>query len=257
MKLNLKRALIFFDLETTGVQISTDKVVQIATSKHFLDGKVEQKTMLINPGVKIPKEASDIHGITDEMVKDAPTFKQIAKSLSDYFSGCDLGGYNSDTFDVPLLIAEFHRCGISFPENGVSFIDVLKIERIVNSHKLTETYKRYTGLDLENAHDAGADVDATSVVFFKQLEKLKDVLTDENGQTEFTVERIDVFCQGEKQRFDYAGKMYLKDGVVYWTFGKNVDKPVLEDRGYLNWVLSSDFPIETKDRIKELLTQKQ
>ena len=260
MKITLKRALIFFDLETTGVAVSTDKIIQIATTKYFPDGKTESKTVLINPGIEIPKEAIDVHGITNEMVKDAPTFKQFSKSLFEHFSGCDLAGYNSDTFDVPLLIAEFQRCGISFPEGGVSFIDVLKIERIVNSHKLTETYQRYTGKPLENAHDAGADVEGTGVVFGFQLEKLKAIFKNENEsfseETDLTVERIDLFCQGDKMRFDYAGKMYQKDGVVYWSFGKNADKSVLDDRGYLNWVLSSDFPIETKEKIKSLLTPK-
>lgn len=248
MKLN--KPLIIFDLETTGTDITIDRIVQIATMKLFPNGECEEKEYLINPGIPIPKEASEVHGITDEMVKDAPTFKQLANAMNDYFKGSDIGGYNSDNFDVPLLMQEFHRCEIEFPSWELNFVDMLKIERIVNSHKLSETYKRYTLQDLDDAHDAMADVKGTKTVFDHQLELLKETEGFEEG---VTIESIDKFCQGDNERFDYAGKAYIKDGVVYWSFGKWKDHPVLDDRGYLNWVLSSNFPIETKKKLKELL----
>jgi DNA polymerase-3 subunit epsilon len=256
--IKLSKPIVFFDLETTGVSTGTDKIVQIAITKVFPDGQVVHKERLINPGKPIPQEATDVHGITDEMVKDAPLFKQVAKALKQEFDGCDLGGYNSDNFDIPMLSAEFERCEILFPEEGTTPIDVLKIERIVNSHKLGETFKRYTGQDLDNAHNASADTDATRIVLEHQIPKLLEILKQENEDFDgvLTPEVIDKFCQGENERFDFAGKTYIKDGVVFWSFGKCKDKPVLEDRGYLNWVLGQDFPLETKNKLKSLLTQK-
>lgn len=251
--LKLFRPIVFFDLETTGTSIQQDKIVQIAVLKMEIDLKqVEKKVHLLDPGISIPKEASDVHGITDEMVQGKPKFSQIAKSLKDYMTGCDLGGYNSDNFDIPLLIQEFHRCKISFPDWDLNVVDSLKIERIVNSHKLSETYKRYFNKDLDDAHDAMVDTDATVKIFMEQIQKIKDV---DDFEGEITIESIDKFCQGENERFDLAGKCYVKDGVVCWSFGKNMNKPVMEDRSYLNWVLNSDFPIQTKQLLTDLLTK--
>jgi DNA polymerase-3 subunit epsilon len=252
--MKLLKPLIFFDLETTGTNISTDKIVQIAIVKTNVDGSTEQKTRLVNPGIPIPKEATDVHGITDEMVKDAPTFAQIAKGLKATFEGCDIAGYNSDTFDVPLLIQEFAQINIEFPDWEVFFIDVLTIERKVNSHKLGETFKRYTGESLEGAHDALADTQATKTVFQHQFTKLYEIFAEhEDFDGGFTPKMVDEFCQGDQKRFDYAGKTYIKDEIVFWSFGKCKDQPVLDDRGYLNWVLNQDFPIETKNKLKNLI----
>ena len=241
--MKIENPIVFFDLETTGVSVANDRICQIACIKINIDGSKEEKKMLINPQIKIPKEASDVHGITDEMVKDAPTFFQIAKALNEYMAGCDFGGYNSDNFDIPLLIEEFNRCKIEFPTWEPIFVDVLKYERLLNSHKLGDTYKRYTGNDLEDAHDALNDVRATLEILLLQ--------TKENP--EITPKEIDEKCQDEKKRFDYAGKTYIKDGVVYWSFGKNVNKPVVDELHYANWVLGSDFPLQTKTKIRELL----
>lgn len=250
--MKLQRPIVFFDLETTGVNITTDRIVQIAAIKIDVDGTRTEKTTLINPTISIPKEATEVHGITDDMVKDQPTFKQISKSLFSFFEGCDIGGYNSDVFDVPLLIQEFHRCEIEFPTWEVFFLDGLKIERIINSHKLEETFKRYTGKTLENAHDALADTQATFEVISEQIGVING---DGTRNEDITIEQLDKFIQGDNLRFDYAGKCYMKEDVVYWSFGKNKDNPVLDDRGYLNWVLTSDFPIQTKKKLKELLTK--
>lgn len=244
--MKLDKPIVFFDLETTGVNTSKDRIVQIALIKIYPNGEQEQKSTLINPTIPIPAGATEVHGITDEMVKDAPTFSQIAKSLLEQIGGCDLGGYNSDSFDVPLLIEEFSRASIEYPREGdnINFVDALRFERLLNSHKLTDTYKRYTGKDLEGAHDALNDVVATAEVVLSQIEKY--------GQ-ELTPKEIDELCQGDKKRHDYAGKLYEVDGEVYWNFGKHQDQKVADTIQYASWVLSADFPKDTKNRITKII----
>jgi DNA polymerase-3 subunit epsilon len=244
--MNITRPIVFFDLETTGLDLSTDRAVSIATLKIDMDGKTEEKKILINPEMDIPKEASDIHGITNEMVADAPTFKQISKSLFSYFENCDIAGFNSDYYDVPLLMKEFSRCGIDFPTWELNLVDVLKFERMLNSNKLSEVYLRYTGKELEGAHDALNDIRATFEILMCQLEK--------HGKNDLTPQEIDLMCQGERKRFDLSGKTYLNaNGEVCWSIGKNANNPVTKDTAYLNWVLKSDFPEETKAKLRTLL----
>ena len=244
--MNITRPIVFFDLETTGLDLSTDRAVSIATLKIDLEGKTEEKKILINPEMDIPKEASDIHGITNEMVADAPTFKQISKSLFSYFENCDIAGFNSDYYDVPLLMKEFSRCGIDFPTWELNLVDVLKFERMLNSNKLGEVYLRYTGKELEGAHDAMNDIKATFEILMCQLEK--------HGKNDLTPQEIDLMCQGERKRFDVSGKTYLNaNGEVCWSIGKNAHNPVTKDTAYLNWVLNSDFPEETKTKLRTLL----
>ena len=244
--MNITRPIVFFDLETTGLDLSTDRAVSIATLKIDLESNTEEKKILINPEMMIPKEASDIHGITDEMVADAPTFKQISKSLFSYFENCDIAGFNSDYYDVPLLMKEFSRCGIDFPTWELNLVDVLKFERMLNSNKLSEVYLRYTGKELEGAHDAMNDIKATFEILMCQLEK--------HGKNDLTPQEIDLMCQGERKRFDLSGKTYLNaNGEVCWSIGKNANNPVTKDTAYLNWVLKSDFPEETKAKLRTLL----
>jgi len=244
--MNITRPIVFFDLETTGLDLSTDRAVSIATLKIDLEGKTEEKKILINPEMDIPKEASEIHGITNEMVADAPTFKQISKSLFSYFENCDIAGFNSDYYDVPLLMKEFSRCGIDFPTWELNLVDVLKFERMLNSNKLSEVYLRYTGKELEGAHDAMNDIKATFEILMCQLEK--------HGKNDLTPQEIDLMCQGERKRFDLSGKTYLNaNGEVCWSIGKNANNPVTKDTAYLNWVLNSDFPEETKAKLRTLL----
>lgn len=244
MKLN--KPIVFFDIETTGLDIVTSKIVQIACIKLKMDGTQEEKEMLINPQMPIPKEVSEIHGITDEMVKDAPTFSQIAKSLYGFFEDCDIAGYNSDLFDIPLLSQEFSRQNIVFPNWEYNQVDILRYERLLRPNKLSDVYQRYTGKELENAHNALADVRATLEILLHQAD----------GKDEITPKEIDEFCQGNKKRFDVAGKTYLDaDNVVRWSFGKNVNMPVLNDKSYLEWVLRNDFPAETKIKLNQLLKQ--
>lgn len=244
MNIKLKRPIIILDFETTGTSVVKDRICSIGFIKITPEGEREEKKMLINPTIPIPPEASEVHGITDEAVSDAPTFRQISKAFKESLSGCDLAGYNIDEFDLPILIEEFQRCAIIFPEHDLRTIDALKIERKVNSHKLEETFKRYLKTELEGAHDALADCLGTLDVLTmqKEVHDLPD-----------TVEDIIEFIDSEKKRFDYAGKTYFKDGVVYWNFGQHRDKPVLDNRRYLNWVLSADFPSETKTKLRDLL----
>jgi DNA polymerase-3 subunit epsilon len=239
------KPIIFFDLETTGLEISSARIVQIACIKINLDGSKEEKNILIKPLIPIPIEASNVHGITDEKVENAPYFSQIAKSLAEYFYGCDVAGYNSDRYDFPLLIEEFQRCNIEFPTWELNLVDVLKYERLLNPNTLSVVYEKYTGKKLEGSHDALNDVRATLEVLLHQLELNQEVSTPEE---------IDLLCQSDKKRFDFSNKTYLNnDGIVCWSFGKNINNPVVEDMGYLQWVLKNDFPNELKTKIKNLI----
>ena len=239
------KPIVFFDLETTGVSITQDRIVQIGAIKVNPDGTEEIKNVLINPTIPIPPEATAVHGISNAEVQDKPLFRQIAKSFAGWLSGADLAGYNSDNFDIPMLIEEFSRAEITFPEESTNFIDVLKIERKVNSHKLGETYQRYTGEELEGAHDALIDIYATIKIFHQQLKQNPDL---PSGAAD-----IETFCQGEFKRVDFAGKLYEKEGEVYWRFGKHMNQLVSETKSYCNWVLGSDFPSETKAQIRKVL----
>lgn len=244
--MKLTRPLIIFDLETTGKNTNTDRIVQIGAIKIQADSSVEEKVVLVNPMMSIPKEATEIHGISDEDVASAPEFRRIAKSFHIWLSGSDIGGYNSDNYDVPLLMQEFSRAGIVYDVKDVCFIDVLKIERVVNSHRLEETYKRYTGKSLDEAHDALADARATLDVLQHQFEQNKDVLPEGIGE-------LDVFCQGDQKRVDIAGKLYEKDGEVYWSFGKHQHQFVKETLDYARWVINADFPENTKGVLREII----
>lgn len=246
--MHLTRPLVFFDLETTGTNIASDRIVQIGAVKIFPDGKQEEKNVLLNPTIPIPKEVSSIHGITDEMVKDKPTFRQIAKNFAIWLEGSDLAGFNSDNFDIPLLVEEFLRVGIDFPYKDTHFVDMLKIERIVNSHRLGDTYERYTGEVLENAHDAMADVKATIAIFEKQMEY--------HEEFQASIQEIAELCSGENKKVDFAGKMFEKNGLVYWNFGKEYGKLVSETVDYARWVLKGDFAQDTKKHIQRIIDGK-
>lgn len=246
-KLNFKleKPLIIFDLETTGVNVVKDRIVQIALLKISPDGHQEEKKTLINPMIPIPKEASEVHGILDEHVKDAPKFRQISKSLFEFMQGSDISGYNSDNFDVPLLIEEFFRCGIDFPsDDETNFIDFFQSERVIYSRKLTEAYKRYTGKELEDAHDAMADVYGTFEVMKGQLSKVGI-----NSLTELK----NIYLDGDKKSYDFGNKLYKKDGEVFFNFGKHKDKRVKDFPSYALWMINSDFPRDTKNKLIQIL----
>ena len=247
--MKLTKPLCFFDIESTGVETETARIVELACIKYNVDGTQEEKTILVNPGVPIPVEASDVHGITDEIVKDKPFFKQYAQAVRNWFDGCDLAGFNSDNFDIPLLSAEFERADLEGINWNPNLLDIMKLYRLLYPNTLSDVYKRLTGKELEGAHGALIDIMGTKEIADILIPKLKET-TDENLETVFN---IDNFMQGEKKRFDLAGKMYKDtDGVVKWNFSKNKDKAVLADLGFVNWFMTQGFPQESKNKIKEL-----
>lgn len=243
------KPIVFFDTETTGKEISRSRIVEIACikvtpAKTDLGYILDKKQMYINPGMPIPAEATEIHGITDETVKDAPLFISIAKSLAVWLDGCDFGGHNIQSYDIPLLMAEFERCGIIFPTWEFNFFDTLKYERHLHSNDLAAVYLRRCGKELEGAHGAMADTEASFAIALDQLKN-----------NDLTVGEVDKLCQGENERVDIAGNFYKRpDGVVCISFGKHKDEPVSKlPSFYLNWFYSNDFPKDSKDKLREAL----
>ena len=220
MNLQLKRPIIFFDLETTGVDTSNDRIVEISMIKVGFDGSKQIKTRRINPEMPIPAEATAVHGITDEDVKDEPTFKQIAKSLAQFIEGCDFGGFNSNRFDLPVLVEEFMRAEVDVDFKRRNYVDVQNIFHKKEQRTLVAAYKFYCDKDLENAHSAEADTMATYEVLEAQIERYGDI-----GNT---VEELAAFSTHGKT-VDFAGRIALDDkGVEVFTFGKYKGRSVAE-----------------------------
>lgn len=248
MKLKLKRPIVFFDLETTGVDTSKDRIVEISMIKVMPDGEEITKTRLINPGMPIPPSATAIHGITDEDVKDCPTFAQIAKSLEQFIRGCDFGGFNSNRFDLPLLVEEFMRAGVDVDFKRRKFVDVQNIFHKKEQRTLIAAYKFYCDKDLTEAHSAEADTRATYEVLQAQLDKYLDLENDVDALAEFS-------ARGET--VDYAGRIvYDEKGVEVFGFGKYKGRSVCEifslEPSYYDWMMKGDFPLYTKKVITEL-----
>lgn len=245
--MKLTKPIAIIDLETTGKEIATARIVEIGIVIISPQGKKTEKRRLINPGLPIPAEATEIHGIKDEDVADAPKFIEIHKALFAQLQGCDIAGYSSDRFDIPILVEEFARCGVDFPETGTRTLDVLKLERHHNSHKLEEVYKRRTGKVLEGAHGALTDAKATAEVLFSILEQ------EEDYNEETTADQlIELLADKDAdKRCDYAGKLKYNDaGDIVWNFGPHYEKEVLSDIGFFNWVLApkadgKGFPFAT------------
>lgn len=243
MKLNLKRPLVFFDLETTGTSVTHDRIVEISFIKIYPDGREEEKCRRINPGIHIPEESTAIHHITDEDVADAPTFRQIAASLNEQLSDCDIAGYNSNKFDVPLLVEEFARAGINFQIAGRKFIDVQNIFHKMEQRTLVAAYRFYCGKELEGAHSAMADTRATYEVLLGQLGRYDSLKNDVDMLADFSRSGRGV---------DLAARVVLndKDEPVF-NFGKHKGKPVKEvfrkERSFYSWIMQGDFPKNTKD----------
>ncbi len=250
MKLELQRPLAFIDLETTGISISNDKIVEIAIVKIMPDGSKLVKRKLINPQMPIPKNASDVHGITDEMVKDAPTFKQVANELKQFMDNCDMGGYNSNRFDVPLLIEEFSRAGMEFSIDGRKMVDAQKVFHQMEQRTLSAAYKFYCGKSLEEAHSAEADATATWEVLEAQVERYPAL-----GNT---VESIVKFT-GEDDIVDFARRFIKVDGIEIFNFGKHKGKAVTEvlkaEPQYYDWMMRGDFAINTKQKLTEIFNR--
>ena len=248
MQLNLRNPLVFFDLETTGINIVKDRIVEISYVKVFPNGKEETKTRRINPGMPIPPESTAIHGITDEDVKDCPTFKEIAKSLATQIEGCDLAGYNSNRFDIPMLAEEFLRAGVDIDMSKRKFVDVQVIFHKMEQRTLTAAYKFYCGRNLEDAHTAEADTRATYEVLMAQLDRYPEELQNDMS---FLAD-----YSSYNKNVDFAGRMVYDDnGVEVFNFGKykgqSVSEVLKKDPGYYSWILQGDFARNTK----QILTQ--
>lgn len=248
--LNLTRPLVFFDLETTGIDIYNDRIVQIGAIKIMPDGTETEYEWIVNPGIPIPKGASDVHGITDEMVQDKPRLGDIAAELDALFSNVDLGGYNAKQFDIPFLGTEFARIGLSLDLENVHCVDAMAIFRIKEPRTLTAAYKRYCGKELENAHNAMADIRASLEVLHGQMKEYTDLGT--------TPEDLHNNCfPKDPDAYDAEGKLRFVDGALCINFGKNKGKPLHElaftDSSYLEWILNGTFSPKVKDAIKAVL----
>ncbi len=243
MNLTLTKPIVFFDLETTGINIAKDRIVEISILKVFPNGNKESKTWLVNPGVKIPKESSDIHGITDDKIANEPSFKELAPSIYTLIKGCDLAGFNSNRFDIPLLAEEMLRAEVAdFDLTNVKFVDVQTIFHKKEQRTLTAGYKFYCDKDLEGAHSAEADTNATYEILLAQIEKYEDLGTD--------VASLSTYSSHNK-RADFAGFIQFNEqDEEIFTFGKYKNRTVLdvlaENPGYYNWIMNADFPLYTK-----------
>ena len=256
MELKLTNPIVFFDLETTGINIAKDKIVEISVLKVMPNGKEEQKTIRVNPEMHIPEQASAIHGIYDDDVKDCPTFKEIAKDLARYIEGCDLGGYNSNRFDIPLLAEEFLRVDVDFDMRKRKFVDVQTIFHKMEQRTLSAAYKFYCGKNLEDAHTAEADTRATYEVLMSQLDRYPELQNDVAFLADYS---------SFNKNVDFAGRMVYDDkGVEVFNFGKykgmSVSDVLKRDPGYYSWILNSDFTLNTKATLTKIrlreMTQK-
>ncbi|MFT3907978.1 MAG: 3'-5' exonuclease [Ferruginibacter sp.] len=249
--LQLTRPIAFIDLETTGISLSTDRIIEIAIIKVLPDNSRQVKRKLINPQIPIPKSSTDIHGITDEMVKDAPTFKQAGNEIKQYLENCDLGGYNSNRFDIPILMEEFLRAGMDVDLSNRRMIDVQHIFYTMEPRTLTAAYKFYCQKELVNAHSAEADVDATIDVFMSQVDRYKSL-----GNSVDTI----LATIGEEKIVDYARRFCFNEkGVEIFNFGKfkgrSVSEVLKSEPQYYDWMMKGDFPLHTKQKLTEILNR--
>ncbi|ATA83076.1 3'-5' exonuclease [Capnocytophaga sputigena] len=242
MELKLSKPICFFDLETTGIDITKDRIVEISILKVYPNGNKESKTWLVNPTIPIPKAASDVHGITDERVACEPTFKELAKQIHNMIKDSDLAGYNSDRFDIPLLAEEMLRAEVDFDLGNRVSVDVQTIFHKMEQRTLSAAYKFYCGKDLIDAHTASADTNATYEILKAQLDRYDSLENNIKKLSEFTY---------RKQIADFAGFIGYNDkGEEIFTFGKHKGKRVEdifdEEPGYFGWLLGADFPLYTK-----------
>ncbi|GAB4242423.1 MAG: 3'-5' exonuclease [Ekhidna sp.] len=258
-QLNLKNPLVVFDLETTGTNISQDRIVEIAMIKINPDGSIEEKDRRLNPTIPIPAETSMIHGIYDEDVKDEPTFKQVAKSLAQFLEGCDLAGFNVLGFDVPVLVEEFLRANVDFDIENRKIVDAQKIFHIMEKRNLTAALKFYCDKDLENAHSAMADTKATYEVLLAQVERYEGKEAFDNMGNKLADIKNDMSVLSDlttTNRVDLAGRMIYKDGVEVFNFGKHRGKKVAEvlaiEPSFYDWVMKGDFPLDTKRKLTQI-----
>ncbi|MFK8037207.1 MAG: exonuclease domain-containing protein [Crocinitomicaceae bacterium] len=255
MELNLKKAIVFFDLEATGLNVTKDRIVEIGIIKINSDGSEERLVQKVNPEMKMSQEVIDIHGITDEMVKDEPTFKTVAPKINAFIGDSDLAGYNSNKFDIPLLLEEFVRADEAFSMENRNCVDVQNIFHKMEKRTLEAAYQFYCQKSIENAHSAEADIFATYEVLKAQLDRYSDLKND----MEFLAE----FSQNSKNKIaDFSGRLaYNKDNELIYNFGKHQNKTVAEilkkEPGYHSWMLNNDFPHYTKKVLKAAISKIQ
>lgn len=253
MKLSLKKPIIFFDLETTGLSITNDRIVQIGYIKVMPNGTEEEGNLLVNPECHIPEEVSAIHHITDEMVKDKPTFKQLASRLEQIFKGCDLAGYNSNRFDVPLLIEEFLRADVKFDLSKVRFVDVQSIFYKKEPRNLSAAYRFYCGKDLEGAHSADADIRATYEVLQAQLDRYAN---DEVDPLQNDIEWLQSYTRMNRNVDPMGTMVYDDQQRPCFNFGKYKGRLVTDvltkDSSYYAWMINGDFARSTKQWITQI-----
>jgi DNA polymerase-3 subunit epsilon len=247
-KLKLTRPLVIFDLETTGVNVGTDRIVEISLLKLNVDGSRITKTWRINPGISIPPGATKIHGITDEDVKDKPRFAEVAGEIRSFLDRCDLSGYNVLKFDLPLLAEEFSRIGFDFSVEDRAIVDVQNIFHKMEQRTLSAAYKFYCDKDLTNAHTAEGDTEATCEVLMAQLDRYEKLPTDIPALHKFSMNNRNV---------DLAGRIIFNEsGIEVFNFGKHKGKPVaeifLKESSYYDWMMNGDFPANTKSVITRL-----
>ena len=258
MNIHLKKPLAIFDLEATGISITQDRIVEISILKVQPNGDKDIKTWKINPEMPIPPDSTRIHGITDEDVKDCPTFKMLAKEINKFFEGCDLGGFNLIKFDVPMLVEEFLRVGLDFDVTNRKIVDSQRIFHMMEPRTLSAAYKFYCSLELENAHSAEADTIATFEVLDAQLARYEGMKVP-GDKMDCTIEN-DVTCLAKltmSNQVDFAGRMvFNNDGIEVFNFGKYKDKKVADilksDPSYYDWMLKGDFSLDTKRRLTEI-----
>ncbi len=259
MQLNLKRPIVFFDIETTGLDIVNDRIVEICLVKIFPDGNEETKTYKINPLKPIPEKASKIHGIYDEDVKDCPTFEDLSKEIYEYIKDCDLSGYNVNNFDLPMLMEELLRANIFYNIRNVKVVDVQVLYHKMESRTLSAAYKFYCKKDLENAHSAEADTKATYEILKSQLSHYENTeYKDFNGNicvpVKNDVDSLSEFTTQNK-KVDLAGHfIYDEKNEIIFNFGKykgqSVKKIIAEIPAYYSWIINADFPAYTKMVLK-------
>lgn len=260
MKLNLRNPLVFFDLETTGINIAEDRVIEYAFIKLMPDGSQKTKIGRVNPERPIPSATTLIHGIKDEDVKESPTFKQIAKTLAQFLEGCDLAGFNIVRFDVPLLAEEFLRADINFDMQRRKIIDLQTIFHLMEPRNLAAAYKFYCGKTLENAHSAEADTRVCLSILEAQVERYEGEVRQDKSGKDYVPVRNDMEALAQlsrSNRVDLAGRMvYNPEGVPVFNFGKHKNAPVLEvlskNPQYYDWMMRSSFPLETKQKLTEI-----
>lgn len=260
MKLNLRNPICFFDIESTGTNITHDRIIEIAIIKMMPNGEVHRKTNLLNPGIPIPPESSIFHGIYDEDVKDKPSFKEVAKEYARFIEGADLSGFSILKMDVPMLVEEFLRAGVDFDYHRKKIIDAQKIFHLMEKRTLAAAYKFYINKDLQESHTAEADAEASMEVLIAQVEKyngqdVKDSSGKKIGEIRNDMETLSKLISADM--VDLAGRMIKNEkGEEIFNFGKHKNKKVTavfkEEPAYYDWMMNGDFPQDTKRKLTEI-----